>query len=97
MAYQTGIAPAVRRVLLALVASGLAGALQAQQVADPGFRSVGRGAALAATLPTIPFSRDPKMQPLDRIIESFQRLQPMPFVGPMKMRSEEHTSELQSH
>ena len=71
---------------LLLSACCLAVPATAQQVADPGFRSIGRGAPLADTLPTTPFSRDPKLQPLERIIESFQRLQPMPFVGPMKLQ-----------
>ncbi|MEY4761629.1 MAG: hypothetical protein RLZZ200_1485, partial [Pseudomonadota bacterium] len=79
-ARQIGIA------LLAVFAGSAVSPLWAQQVADPGFRSAGRGAPLAVALPTIPFSTDPKLKPLDRIIESFQRLQPMPFVGPMKLQ-----------
>ena len=78
---------ALALALLALAAVLLSHPIAAQQVADPGFRSVGRGAPLAATLPTIPFSSDPKLSALDRILESFQRLQPMPFVGPIKLQS----------
>ena len=56
---------------LVLLAAFLGQAARAQQVADPGFHSVGRGAPLAAALPTVPYSKNPKLSPLDRIIESF--------------------------
>jgi hypothetical protein len=71
-------------ILSALLVSWPAGA---QQVADPGFKSVGRGAPLAASLPTIPFATDPKMSPLDKIVDAFGRLRAMPFVGPLKLPS----------
>ena len=88
---------ALALALLALAAVLLSHPIAAQQVADPGFRSVGRGAPLAATLPTIPFSSDPKLSALDRILESFPRLQPMPYGGSVTSTSAASHSVMSSH
>jgi hypothetical protein len=79
-----------RTVTLAL-AFGLLGALLlvrpafAQQVANPGFKSVGRGAPLALALPVpdLPSLRGtPDPQQLQRLE---QQLKTYPFVGPMNL------------
>jgi hypothetical protein len=59
----------------------------AQQVADPGFKSVGRGAPVAGALPALtlplgPQGGPPNPEALQRMAEQFARF---PFVGPMNM------------
>lgn len=60
----------LKGVAAALVAFGLSGAASAQQLADPGFASVGRGAPLAVALPPV---------------RSIEDLKDYPFVGPMDL------------
>ena len=79
-----GAAPRRCSYILVFAAPALTGLAEAQQVADPGFRSVGRGAPLAVALPT---PRGPTSfaaatpQGLQQMLED---LQSYPFVGPMK-------------
>ena len=54
----------------------LAGAATAQQVANPGFKSVGRGAPLAVALPSVELPRGPAA------MEAFAKY---PWVGPMRI------------
>jgi len=70
---------------LALLCCSLSGQGAAQQVVDPGFKSVGRGAPLAVALPPVrlpPFvaGAEPSPQDLRRAEEDLARY---PFVGPM--------------
>jgi hypothetical protein len=63
-----------------------AGGAFAQQVADPGFRSVGRGAPLAVALPTLPWPMpDPRATPVQQQAHR-QRVASWPFVGPVRMQ-----------
>jgi hypothetical protein len=81
------------RALLAAASSVLLAALLvtapavvAQQVADPGFKSVGRGAPLAATLKTsapLVFGDQPIADVLRKFVESLDNY---PFVGAIKLR-----------
>ncbi len=73
----------MRKVRFAVVAAAAAitvGTLEAQVVPDIGFRSVGRGAPMAQTLPSM--ADLPRTQPeLSNYL-----LQRTPFVGPMVLR-----------
>ena len=68
----------------AWLAIGWCSLASAQQVADPGFKSVGRGAPLAASVQDFP--RPAHMPPttadIKQIMETVARL---PFVGPMRL------------
>ena len=67
----------------ALTALFLGSVAVAQQVADPGFKSVGRGAPLAVSLPSpkLPSFALAKPEELQRAL---QELRSYPFVGPMR-------------
>ncbi len=71
---------------VALLSTALAAPVTAQQVADPGFKSVGRGAPLAVALPTVRLPRfvpgGPPPTP-EAVRQSQQDLAGFPFVGPM--------------
>jgi hypothetical protein len=80
--------PVVLSVPTVFVASWLAALpLAAQQIADPGFESVGRGAALAVALPTPVLPLGPAAAALtpDQVQALFQELMRYPFVGPMSL------------
>ncbi len=72
-------------VLPGLMGLLLAGPAFAQQVANPGFKSVGRGAPLALALPApeFPSFRGPPNPELAK--RSEQQLQSYPFVGPINL------------
>ena len=75
---------AVISLALMLLSTGVAMECAAQRVADPGFRSVGRGAPLVVELkppPRRPFGSPPPTAEEARVIqEAFDKY---PFVGPM--------------
>jgi len=63
-------------LVLGALGALLAAPAHAQQVADPGFRSVGRGAPLAVALPTVQLPQGPAA------LEAFAKY---PWVGPMRI------------
>ena len=72
---------------VAFLAAFLATPGAAQQVADPGFKSVGRGAPVVGALPSLtlplgPQAAPPSPEQMQRMAEAFARF---PFVGPMNM------------
>jgi hypothetical protein len=71
---------------VALLATCLVGPGAAQQVADPGFKSVGRGApiALALPTPTLPGLGAAPGNP-EQLQRALQELTRYPFVGPMNL------------
>jgi hypothetical protein len=78
-AARAGRAGALAIALMAVAAQGLA-----QVVADPGFKSVGRGAPLAAVLPPAQIPRPgPQSDPAETQ-RAFANLARYPFVGPMR-------------
>src|SRR4051812_38888538 len=64
--------------------ASLAAPIAAQQVADPGFKSVGRGAPLAAALPAVTLPLGPRAASADpaQIQRTTEALNRFPFVGP---------------
>jgi hypothetical protein len=76
------IARHLRHLLTGLIVTSLT-CVHAQQVADPGFHSVGRGAPLAVALPGTHLGgfRDTTPQQMQLAL---QELKAFPFVGPMK-------------
>jgi hypothetical protein len=78
-----GLSPTTVSALTAVAALGLSGFAWGQQVANPGFQSVGRGAPLAAALPTprVPLGRS-NLSPQELQL-AMQDLSKYPFVGPM--------------
>jgi len=71
----------------ALLTTLLAGRGSAQQLANPGFKSVGRGAPLAVALPTLAMPLGPPAANADpqQMQRLFQELMSYPFVGPMSL------------
>jgi len=69
-----------------LIVCTFAGMSQAQQIADPGFTSVGRGAPLAVALPTPRMSVDRTSATDADLQRAFQDLSSYPFVGPLHLR-----------
>jgi hypothetical protein len=87
MAMNRGISERSTALLgAALLCVAFAAPLSAQQVANPGFKSVGRGAPLAVALPDV---RLPRFVPggppptAEAVRQSQQDLASFPFVGPM--------------
>jgi hypothetical protein len=72
---------------VALLAAGLVGPATAQQIANPGFKSVGRGAALAVALPapTLPLGAQAGNVNPEQMQRLFQELMSYPFVGPLNL------------
>src|SRR5579872_3304276 len=76
-----------RAIAITIIAWFLNGGLAfAQQVANPGFKSVGRGAPLAATLPTPSMPTNWLRPTPEQLQAEFRDLDHYPFVGPMKLR-----------
>jgi hypothetical protein len=71
---------AVAVIFTTLVALPIA----AQQIADPGFTSVGRGAPVAGALPELEFSFGPVSDP-ERARRMREQFDNFPFVGPMAL------------
>src|SRR5690554_6051293 len=75
------------QLALALTATMLAGASAfGQQVADPGFKSVGRGAPLAEALPPFlpPGPPGPGPLTLEEALKLVETAQKFPAVGPLR-------------
>ena len=68
--------------LAALLSAALAVPVVAQQIADPGFTSVGRGAAVAGALPPLTITFGPPGDP-EQARRTQEQLASFPFVGPM--------------
>jgi hypothetical protein len=77
-----------RKLLVAALSAIVSAALPvyAQQVADPGFASVGRGAPLAATLPRF-VPPETMMTPPgpEQLVEIMASAARFPFVGPLSL------------
>jgi hypothetical protein len=72
-----------RSSIVALLAFAVAAPIAAQQVADPGFKSVGRGLPVAAALPSVtlpigPAAANADPAQMQRAMEALSRI----FVGP---------------
>ena len=76
------IAAAATFLAASLIAPGAA-----QQIADPGFKSVGRGAPLAVAMPapTLPLGPQAANATPEQMQRVFQELMQYPFVGPMNL------------
>ena len=78
---------ACRRATCLLLISSVVGwssGAYAQHVADPGFKSVGRGAPLAAALPDPPQATTGSANGA-QALQMMRQIASMPFVGPMKL------------
>ena len=74
-----------RLAAITAAAFALSGVASAQQVANPGFKSVGRGAPLAAALPTPRMPTNWLRPTPEQLQTEFDDLNHYPFVGPMKL------------
>ena len=80
-----------RSSIVALLAFTVAVPIAAQQVADPGFKSVGRGAPVAAALPAVtlpigPAGANADPAEMQRAMDTLSRLLVGPFAfGPMRI------------
>src|SRR5436190_17145166 len=73
-----------RRPVVAALTLLWLGVASSQQVADPGFKSVGRGAPLSMALPPLPAQPPgaPGQPPSQRFMPDLTKV---PFVGPMQL------------
>jgi hypothetical protein len=73
------------RIMIASLSMGLIAPAFAQHVADPGFKSVGRGAPLAVALPTPVIPPNDGSATAQVVQRSAEQMRSYPFVGPINL------------